>query len=169
MGVIDKKVRIFGSAGNGFIPQYEPMAQNRYLLTVPNPNDATVNQFVVRLEDSEPTIISREIPFLSTSMYLRHEWNPLTIKILDTLTPTNPEFFREWVINGCDVMAGRSGYATNYKRNVRLDRINPVGNITSSWELHGCQIHEMRHEIVYDNTIGDIEIRLLFDNATLIF
>lgn len=169
MGVINKTIRIFGSAGDGFIPQYEPMIQNRYLLTIPNPNDASINQFLVKSEVGNPSMRMEEIPYFTTSTYRIAEWSPITFQILDTLTPTNPEFFREWMLSGYEYITGRQGYATNNKRNVRLEKINPVGDIVSSWELHGCQIQEMRHEMVYDNTIGDIEIRLLFDNATLTF
>lgn len=146
----------------------ETMPVSRYLLTIYNPNGPN-EQFIVRMEGGITRRQSTVVLGNSPSYLGRFEYDPITIKIMDTVGPTSPEFFRDWMMSGYEsTITGRSSYATNHKRTVKLERINPVGDSLETWDLFGCQIQEMRYEQVWDNTVGDIEIRLIFDNIAQI-
>lgn len=165
MGTFKKDSIIFGT--RRWIPtQYEPMRQYRCLLTIPNPSNGQIGQFFVRI-DSPPALMYGGFD-VHTLARTRTEWHPITIKIMDTVGPTAPEFFRDWMVSHTEtITTGRMGYGGNYKRNIQLERLDPTGVVIEKWVLTGAQIQEMRHEIVYDQTVGDIEIRIIFDNATL--
>lgn len=87
----------------------------------------------------------------------RYNWTPITCKILDVVgLNSSIDMFRDWMLSD-------SG-----KKQVRLQQLNPTGVVVEEWLLMGAFIQEMRHEMVYDNTVGDVEIRLHYDMATII-
>ena len=62
----------------------------------------------------------------------------------------------------------QTGFKRDYKRTIKLEKIDPVGGIVAEWELHGAFIQELNHEMVWDNTVGQVEMRIVFDHALLI-
>ena len=141
---------------------YEERAMYRWVLKIHglpinNTHASSDILFIVRLEP---------IPNFRTSNVERRlqTWTPLEVKIVDTIynefqgvdDATIVEFLRGWM-------------ESDRKLDITLDKIDPTGVTQEKWQLYGSFIQEMHNEMVYDNTIGPITIRLNYDYATLIF
>ena len=159
---LTKGPRIFGTAGHGFFPQYEPMRRDRWVLTI----DGAM--FHVRL-DSRPTIEQRveEIP---SSTYIRGplHWNPIEIEVIDPIGDGSIEIIREWMVQIGSWGVARGGYRGETKKTIQLEQVDPVGSTISKWVLYGTEITEMNYEMVYDQEIGNMKMKIQFDNAQLI-
>ena len=152
--------------------QYEPMRQNRYMMAIHDHNRG-VQSFFVRL-NTRPAIVNDPIEinyrFMSTRGFGRMEWQPLEIKIVDVIGENSSvDYFRDWMMEGCDYATGRQGYVRDYKKHIELSKLDPIGSVIEKWELNGAQIQTLNHEIVHDRTRGEIEMLIIYDNAHIIY
>ena len=151
---------------------YEPMVQHRYVMNIHDHNRG-IQSFFVRLGTSRPQIQTTEdilVPRYGTRGYGRMEWQPLEIKIIDTIGENSSEnYFRDWMTEGFNPNDDRMGLAIDYKKHIELTKLDPVGSVIEKWALTGAQIQMLNHELVYDQTRGDIEITIIYDNAHIIY
>ena len=149
---------------------YEDRIVHRYVMHIMDINGT--QSFLVRL-DSNPTLDTYPIDVslgFNVRTLTRQEWQPLTIKIIDTINNSSVDYFSDWMHQGFNYdQIGVVALARDYKRTIKLEKIDPVGGIVAEWELHGAFIQELNHEIVWDNTtVGQVEMRIVFDHALLI-
>ena len=161
MGILTKSNPFF----RPFPVQYEPMRRDRWVMTVHNQQGS--QRFFVKNDNG---IRMEEIPYLTTSTWVRPRvsWDPVTIEIIDYIGQNSThECFRDWMMSHAEIITGRQGYASDYKRTVELEKLDPVGSTIEKWILNGTFITEMNHEIVYDREMGNMKVTLQFDNALL--
>ena len=149
-------------------PEFVSRPMYRWLLTVPS-QGATLQAFYI----SQPSGITRRVSEIQTSfggpsswVMPRMEWDPLEFTILDSVGEySSIEYFRDWMMSHTDSLTGRQGYASGYKRSIRLEKLEPTGQVRETWQLDGAFLTEMNHEIVNDREMSEMRIKIQFDNA----
>ena len=167
MGVlIRQKVSTLFNGRPFFVPHrlsltYEERAMYRWVLKIHglpinNTHASSDVLFLVRIESRPNTNVERQV-INGNYLPVRQTWTPLEVKIVDTISDVDVvEFLRGWM-------------ESDIKLDITLDKIDPTGVTQERWLLYGSFIQEMDHEMVYDNTIGPITIRLNYDYANIIF
>lgn len=149
---------------------YEERIRHRWCMTVHGSQGSQM--FWVR-NNTGLRISSRieEIPFMNPSTWVptRHQWDPLTVEIFDYIGEgSNPGYIRDWMMSHSEIITGRHGYASDYKRNVELEKMDPTGMVIERWILEGTFISSFNHEVVYDQEMGNMELTIMFDRARLV-
>jgi len=156
---------------------YEPMMIYRYIMDIHDHNRGVQSFFVRINREGRPTsnLIHEGFPagygtHHTHSGYFRQQWQPLEIKLVDPIGENSSvDYFRDWMVEGFNPNDGRIGLARDYKKHIELSKLDPVGSVIEKWALDGAQIQSLNHEIVYDETRGDIEMRIIYDNAHIIY
>jgi len=144
---------------------YEPTMRSRWVLTVSS--EQGLQRFYIRMDGGiHLSTQIEDISYMNPSTYFigRQSWDPIKFKIIDTIDG-NPDYFREWMMPHAEMLTGRMAYASDTKRNITLEKIDPTGITIESWNLYGALITEMRHEVVMDRDMSDMEITINFDRA----
>jgi hypothetical protein len=166
MGVLTKSKSLF----RPMPVAYEERIRHRWCMTVHGAQGG--QRFLVRNNTGvRMTVRTEEIQFMTTSNWVmpRHEWDPLTVEIYDYIgEDSNPGYIRDWMMSHTEIITGRHGYASDYKRNVELEKMDPTGMVIERWTLEGAFISSFNHEVVYDQEMGNMELTIMFDRARLI-
>jgi hypothetical protein len=146
-------------------------SMNRCVMTIPTEGGS--QQFWVRLSSGpRMEVREQEIPFMSTSTWNRHRWEPIEVRIIDPIgVESSTQILMEWVRSYSTSMTGRQGYASNYKKNITLEQYDPTGIIVSKWDLHGTFISSASFNAAWDDFDyqgSDFNITINFDYANLI-
>jgi len=140
---------------------YEPMLRHRYLMRIHDTNVG--DQHFIISSCTRPTMNTNivEIPYIMTSTWVAQPiiWEPIEIKILDVLPNSYENYFFEWM----------SSEVVNNKKNITIEKLDPTGVVVEKWELWGCFLQELNHEVVFDRTRGDIKMTIVYNRAQLIF
>lgn len=148
---------------------HETRPPHRWVLNVPH--ERGVESFYIRMDGGiRLSTQNVNMSYNSPSNYFMggHSWDPIKFKVIDVLNNSNPDYFREWMMSHTEMFTGRMAYASNIKRDISLEKIDPVGNSIEFWRLYGAMITEMRHEVVMDREMSDMEITINFDKAILL-
>jgi len=76
----------------------------------------------------------------------------------------------EWVRLNYEEQTGRAGYAENYKKNVYIKMLDPVGAVAEKWEIGGAWPREINfNELDYASSeAATVSMTLRYDSAQIL-
>ncbi|KAA6344649.1 hypothetical protein EZS27_007739 [termite gut metagenome] len=120
---------------------FEPLRNNRFRFIFPS--ELGIMSWAISA-GSNPTIAINEIeiPFLNTSNWVigRYRWESMTITVRDLIGPSSKQAVMEWVNLHAESVTGREGYAMGYKRDIKLQQLDPAGVAVSEWIIQEAML-----------------------------
>lgn len=109
------------------------------------------------------------IDFINTKRYLagKQSYSPLSITLLDPISPSAAQKVMNWVRLAYEVITGRMGYASMYKKDFSLKMLDPQGAVIEQWDLKGAWIQDMNAgELDYASSdVAEIALTVRYDTA----
>lgn len=126
---------------------YEPKRKFRWILQIDG-----IDAFVCKTA-SRPQMTFEEtvIDYINTKRYLagKMAYSPMTITLHDPIAPSAALKVMEWVRLCYEVLTGRMGYASFYKKDITLKLLDPQGAVVEHWDLRGAWVQ--------DSNFGDLD------------
>jgi len=117
---------------------FQPKVSNRFVLTM---ND--IPSFLVK-KVTRPGITFGDIVLdhvnTKRKMQGKAEWNDVTMTLYDPIIPSGAQYVMDWVRLGYQSATGQAGYASQYKKEVAIEGLDPEGSICERWTLKGAYI-----------------------------
>lgn len=144
---------------------YEPKRKFRWILQIDGV-DAFVMKTAARPQQTfEETVID----YINTKRYVagKAAWNPITITMHDPIAPSAAQKVMNWVRLCYESQTGRMGYAVQYKKDISLKVLDPVGAVVEQWDLKGTWVQDSNYgELDYASSDNlEIQCTLRFDDA----
>lgn len=153
---------------NLFYTDYEPKLQHRFQLSLGSDFPAYLVQSAARpsIEGSR-----KEIDYINTKRYIagKYSWSTLDVTFNDPIVPSAAQRVYEWFKTHYDFPSGTAGYASDYKRRVKLKLLGPDGTFVEEWELVGTFIQSTNFgELNYgSDDLVTVSATLSYDYAVL--
>lgn len=113
------------------------------------------------------------IDFINTKRYVagKQAYSPLNITLQDPIAPSAAQKVMDWVRLAYEVITGRMGYASMYKKNFSLKMLDPQGAVIEQWDITGAWIQDFNGgELDYASSDNaEISIVVRFDAAIHLF
>ena len=123
---------------NGPSTLFQPKVANRFVLTV---ND--IPSFLVK-KVTRPGVTFGDIKLDHVNTYRKlqgkAEWNDVTMTLYDPIVPSGAQYVMDWVRLGYQSATGQAGYASEYKKEVTIEGLDPQGSICERFVLKGAFI-----------------------------
>jgi len=148
---------------------FEPKLKNRYVFSI-----GDIDAFLIKTAN-RPSLESEEVMLehMNTTRYVKGKsrWQPLEITLYDPIIPSASQQVHEWIILHHESVTGADGYAEFYKKEVKINVLDPVGAIVEEWVLHGCYIQSANFGDLdfASSDPTEISLTLRYDYATLSF
>jgi hypothetical protein len=150
--------------------QYEPLRPNRFELFFPNDIDLSTYTWIVNAID-RPKMKVNSVPI----KYLNYEqkvaghvtFDDLTLELIDLQGPSSAQLILEWYRLCAENLTGRMGYASGYKKDLRLVALDPTLVGVQQFTIQGAFISNLdfgKNEYTSDE-VQKITITLSYDIA----
>lgn len=97
-----------------------------------------------------------EVPYISTSTWVqgKYEWNHIELSFIEECEEKQ-NWISNWVRETTDVITGREGYASDYKKTIKLISLDSndlhkwtlIGEMIVSFEVHICPEQNFKNVI----------------------
>lgn len=150
-----------------FYSSFEPHVQNRFYMEIDG-----IPSYLIKAAAS-PSFQINEVKLDHINIYRKLkgklEWQDLNISLYSPITPSGAQAVMEWVRLSHESVTGRDGYSDFYKKDVSMNLLGPVGDITSKWTLKGAFVKTATFgEFDWSNDQAiTIDATLCFDYAIL--
>ena len=144
---------------------YEPKRKFRWVLQIDG-----IDAFTLKTA-SRPSFTFDEtvIDYINTKRYLMGKMTPNTIPVVlyDPIAPSAAQAVMNWVRLGYEVVTGRMGYATYYKKNLSLKLLDPQGSVIELWDVQGAWVQEVNFgDLDYASSDAmEVSFTMRFDSA----
>ena len=144
---------------------FEPKRKFRWFLQIDGIDAFTLKTAARPQVTFEETVID----YINTKRYIAGKAapNPISITLHDPIKPSASQKVMTWVRRSYEALTGRAGYATQYKQNITLKLLDPVGAVVELWDIRGAWIQDVNMgDLDYatsDNT--EIQLSIRFDIA----
>jgi len=152
------------SSNEIFFTKFEPHTINRFIMYIDGIPSFLIHK--VKL----PTVDVGEITLDHINIYRKikgkAKWGDMNFSLYDAITPSAGQAAMEWFRLSHESVSGRDGYSDFYKRDLRLNQLGPVGDLTSEWIIKGAFIKSLDFgEGDYSNYEGynDIQVSIGMD------
>lgn len=149
--------------------QFVPKQQHKFLLSFTDAN-YDIPAFLIKTL-SRPTLTINKITHDHNSRKVhfagKAEWEDITISLVDPIDVSASAKVMEWVNMSHDSSTGVSGYPNQYKKDLTIQILGPVGDIVESWAIQGAFITSVDFSDA-DSSSDDfhtITLTLSIDNA----
>lgn len=147
---------------------YEPLRIFRWTFNIRGLPAYTAKTFARPVRSFEEI----QIDWINTKRWLagKHTWNEITLTLYNPIAPSAAVAVQEWVRMNFDEFTGRAGYARQYKENVTLKMLDPVGAVAEEWEIIGAWPRETNYgELDYASSeAATISMTLRYDHARIV-
>ena len=148
---------------------YEPKRKFRWTLEIDGIDAFTLKTGARPQMTFEETVID----YINTKRYVagKMSYSPLNITLQDPIAPSAAQKVMNWVRLCYEVITGRMGYATFYKKDITLKLLDPQGTVVELWDLTGTWVQDVNFgDLDYASSDNaEIAATIRFDNATLQF
>jgi hypothetical protein len=148
---------------------WEPKKQHQFILEV-----GGIPSYLIKAS-GKPSMTNGEVALdmINVKRYVKgkSEWNTITMTLYDAIVPSGAQAVMEWVRLHHESATGRDGYASFYKKEVRLHQLSPLGEVIEEWVLHGAFITESNFG-TFDwgsDAVQELELTIRYDWAFLNF
>lgn len=137
---VDPNLQDFGVDTNFYDAAYswEPKRTHQFIMEVDG-----IPAYLIKTT-SKPTIENGEIPLqhINIERYVkgRSKWSSINMTLYDPIMPSGARAVMDWVRLHHESATGRDGYASQYKKEIRLRQLSPLGEIIEEWILKGAYI-----------------------------
>jgi hypothetical protein len=150
--------------------QYEPLRPNRFELFFPGDIDMSQYAWIVNAVD-RPKMKVNSVPI----KYLNYEqkvaghvtFDDLTVELIDLQGPSSVQLIMEWYRLCAENLTGRMGYASGYKKDLRLVALDPTLVGVQQFTIFGAFISNIdfgKNEYTSDE-VQKITLTLSYDLA----
>ena len=146
---------------------FEPKIANRFVLTV-NGFPSWLIKKVSRPGISFTPVVLDHVN-TKRKMVGKGDWQDVTMTLYDPIEPSGAQYVMDWVRLHYQSATGQAGYASEYKKQVNIEGLDPVGNICERWVLKGASIVSVENG-EYDwatDTPLEITVTMQYDWALL--
>lgn len=119
---------------------WEPKRQHQFILL-----DSGIPAYLIKTS-AKPSLTNGEITLdhINVKRYVKGKtaWNSIAIQIYDAIIPSAAQSVMQWVRLHHESVSGRDGYSTQYKKDLKLRQLSPIGEVIEEWTLYGCYLQE---------------------------
>jgi len=151
-----------------FFKDFEPKQEHRFKMYING-----IPSYIIESSDyPKMDFDTVSLPHINTTRKLagKGTWQPITITLLDPISPSGAQAAIEWQRLCYESITGRAGYSSMYKKELRLEVLGPVGDVVSEWRIVGAFIKSVDYgkgDWNSTNTVNKIPITIEFDYAVL--
>lgn len=149
--------------------KFEPLRMYRWILTF----DAIPAYMAKTFARPTRTFEEIQVDYINTKRWLagKHTWNDIQLTLYSPIDESAASKVETWCKMNYDEVNGQAGYATQYKKDITLDMLDPAGNAAEQWTLGGCWPREVNYnELDYNSSeAATITMTLRYDSAILMF
>lgn len=147
--------------GNAF----EPKRKFRWTMEIDGIDAFTLKTGARPQMTFEETVID----YINTKRYVagKMAYSPLNITLQDPCSPSAAQKVMDWVRLAYEVITGRGGYASMYKKDWSLKMMDPQGAVIEQWDIKGAWIQDTNMgELDYASSDNaEISLVIRFDAA----
>lgn len=148
---------------------FEPKRKFRWTLEIDGIDAFTLKTGARPQLTFEETVID----YINTKRYIagKQAYSPLNITLQDPIAPSAAQKVMDWVRLAYEVITGRMGYASMYKKDWSLKMLDPQGAVIEQWDIKGAWIQDFNGgELDYASSDNaEISIVVRFDAALHLF
>ncbi len=152
-----------------FYKNFEPKLSNRFIMEING-----IESYIIKTA-SRPTFTSEvvELDHINVKRKIKGKstWDDVTITLYDPIVPSGAQQVMEWIRISHELLTGRDGYASLYKKDIIFYILGPVGDKVEQWTLKGAFITSANFGDLdwSSNDPVAIELTLAYDYAILEF
>lgn len=131
------------------------------------PTELGVEEFSIHCTEPKIKLYKTYIPYMSAQFYVSGQsyWHPIEIIVDYKISEYNTNYFLEWInLFYENQNTGSMGFATGYKKNIKINQTDPSGLIIKERIFVGSHLKKRDKKI---DSIDRLELSLLFDRAFL--
>jgi hypothetical protein len=144
---------------------YEPKRKFRWLMEIDGIDAFTLKTGARPQKTFEETVID----FINTKRYVsgKMAYSPLNITLQDPIAPSAAQKVMNWVRLNYEVITGRMGYASFYKKNFSIKVLDPQGAVVEQWDIAGAWVQDVNFgDLDYASSDNaEVSIVVRFDTA----
>lgn len=148
---------------------FEPKRKFRWTLEIDGIDAFTLKTGARPQLTFEETVID----YINTKRYVagKQAYSPLNITLQDPISPSAAQKVMNWVRLAYEVITGRMGYASMYKKDWSLKMLDPQGAVIEQWDIKGAWIQDFNGgELDYASSDNaEISMVVRFDAAIHLF
>lgn len=145
--------------------QFEPKRKFRWIMEIDGIDAFTLKTGARPQMTFEETVID----FINTKRYVagKMAYSPINITLQDPIAPSAAQKAMQWVRLAYEVITGRGGYASQYKRDWSLKMLDPQGAVIEQWDIKGAWIQDFNGGDLDYATSDTAEVSLVirYDSA----
>jgi len=121
--------------------QYEPKRQYRWIIEI-NGIDAFTARTASRPKGSFGETV---IDFINAKWFLAGKYtpDPIDITFNDPIAPSAAQKVRDWINLCYEAETGRAGYASFYKKDIKLKLLDGPGAVVEQWTMKGAWLQNI--------------------------
>jgi hypothetical protein len=119
---------------------FEPKRKFRWIMDIDGIDAFTLKTGARPQMTFEETVID----YINTKRYVagKMTYSPLNITLQDPIAPSAAQKAISWVRLAYEVITGRGGYASQYKKNFDIKMLDPQGAVVEQWNIQGAWIQD---------------------------
>ena len=120
---------------------WEPKYQHKFILSIDD-----IPGFLIKTS-AKPSLTNGEVVLdhinVKRKLKGKSSWNSIAITMYDAIMPSGAQAVMQWVRLHHESATGRDGYASMYKKDIRLISLSPIGEIIEEWQIKGAYLSEV--------------------------
>ena len=148
---------------------YEPKRKFRWTMEIDGIDAFTLKTGARPQMTFEETVID----YINTKRYVagKMAYSPLNITLQDPIAPSAAQKVMNWVRLSYEVITGRGGYVSMYKKDWSLKMLDPQGAVIEQWDIKGAWVQDMNGgELDYASSDNaEISLVIRYDAAIHLF
>lgn len=119
---------------------YEPKRKFRWTMEIDGIDAFTLKTGARPQMTFEETVID----YINTKRYVagKMAYSALNITLQDPIAPSAAQKVMQWVRLCYEVITGRGGYASMYKKDFSLKMLDPQGAVIEQWDIKGAWVQD---------------------------
>jgi len=148
---------------------YEPKRKFRWTMEIDGIDAFTLKTGARPQMTFEETVID----YINTKRYVagKMAYSTLNITLQDPIAPSAAQKVMNWVRLCYEVITGRMGYASFYKKDFSLKMLDPQGAVIEQWDIKGAWVQDTNMgELDYASSDNaEVSLVIRYDAAFHIF
>lgn len=120
---------------------WEPKYQHKFILLIQD-----IPGYLIKTS-AKPSLTNGEVVLdhinVKRKLKGKSAWNSIAITMYDAILPSGAQTVMEWVRLHHESATGRDGYASMYKKDIKLHQLSPLGEVIEEWQIYGAYLSEV--------------------------
>ena len=151
-----------------FYTNFDPLMKNHFIMEIDG-----IPSYLIKTA-ALPSITFEEVVLdhinLKRKLKGKGEWQTIDITMYNPITPSGQQAVMEWVRLSHESLTGRDGYSAQYKKDLDIYQLGPIGDKVAQWKLKGAWISSFNAGDVdwaSGADVVEISVTLTYDYAIL--